>query len=111
LRPVARLESGWRRAGRQELRVRDVELDSLRKKWYRGHEGVRHSRKKGMGWVREYLVHRRRRILPEKPADERTSDEELVQPCGAIGGGERGNGRGGRDHLIGAERDRNGQGV
>jgi hypothetical protein len=41
LRPVARLESGWRRAGRQELRVRDVEFDSLRNKLYRGHEGVR----------------------------------------------------------------------
>jgi hypothetical protein len=55
--------------------------------------------------VRECLVHRRRRILPEKPADERTSDEEFVQPCGAIGGGERGNGRGGRGLLIGAEID------
>jgi hypothetical protein len=34
------------------------------------------------------LVHRRRRILPEKPADERTSDEEFVQPCGLVRGKE-----------------------
>jgi hypothetical protein len=49
LRPVARLESGWRRAGRQELRVRDVELDFLRNKSYRGHEGVRTDKRMRMG--------------------------------------------------------------
>jgi hypothetical protein len=35
--------------GGRVLRVRDVELDSLRKKLYRGHEEVRQSRRKGMG--------------------------------------------------------------
>jgi hypothetical protein len=106
---------GWRAAGDvQGGRSFGFVMSSLipcERNGTEGMRGVRHSRIKGMGWVRECLVHRRRRILPEKPADERTSDEELVQPCGAIGGGERGNGRGGRDHLIGAERDRNGQGV
>jgi hypothetical protein len=31
------------------LRVRDVELDSLRKRLFRGHEGVRQGRIKGKG--------------------------------------------------------------
>jgi hypothetical protein len=53
--------------------------------------------------VRECLVHRRRRIPSEKPADVRSSDERFCRPGGTIGGGERGNGRGGRGLLIGAE--------
>jgi hypothetical protein len=32
------------------------------------------------------------------------SDDEFCQPCGANGGGERGNGRGGRGLLIGSVR-------
>jgi hypothetical protein len=39
------------------------------------------------------------------PAGVRSSDVQSLQPGGAIGGGERGNGRGGRGLLIGAEID------
>jgi hypothetical protein len=39
------------------------------------------------------------------PADERSSDVQSPQPGGTIGRGERGNGRGGRGLLIGAEID------
>jgi hypothetical protein len=51
------------------------------------------------------LAHRRRRNRPGIPADTADSGEEIRQPDGAIGGGERGNGRGGRGLLIGAEID------
>jgi hypothetical protein len=51
------------------------------------------------------LVHRRRRIPSGKSADERTSDERFCRPGGAIGRGERGEGRGDRGGLIGAEID------
>jgi hypothetical protein len=44
------------------------------------------------------------------PAGVRSSDVQFPQPGGAIGGGERGEVKGGRGLLIGAEIDRNGQG-
>jgi hypothetical protein len=45
------------------------------------------------------------RNRPGIPADTADSGEEFRQPDGAIGGGERGEGRGKRGLLIGAEID------
>jgi hypothetical protein len=49
LRPAAMSKGGWRRAGRQELRVRDAVLDFLRRNTNRRREEVRTDKRMRMG--------------------------------------------------------------
>jgi hypothetical protein len=49
LRPEKVGRIGWRRAGRQELRVHDAVLDLLQRNMNRGHEEVRSDKRMRMG--------------------------------------------------------------
>jgi hypothetical protein len=66
---------GWRWSGRQELRVHDTALGSLRKKLYRGHEEVRLGEGKILRPERECGVAWSHRILEFLPAAMMNSGE------------------------------------
>jgi hypothetical protein len=78
------------------------ELDLLQKKFEGGVRGVCRFKPKRIEARGGARAHRRWRILPGKLADERTSDEEFVQPGGLVRGEEGRGVRGGCGVLIGA---------